>query len=178
MIARLTPANITPLTVFTDVTVPVMNYALNKLNGPNSDRMLSAPVAIAEPDSFIGIRFNALAARYGAGDHASEADLRSMLTMWQANDVAYATIATTPDLQLARPVSQQLAALATTGLEALEPGHHSRAWREKAQAQLAEQDAAFASCATHASSLKEPLPPSGLLISIVPGLHALVNAAR
>lgn len=178
MIARLTPANITPLTVFTDVTVPVMNYALNKLNGPNSDKMLSAPVAIAEPDSFIGIRFNALAARYGAGDHASEADLRSMLTMWQANDAAYATIATTPDLQLARPVSQRLAALATTGLEALEAGRHSRAWREKAQAQLAEQDAAFASCATHASSLKEPLPPSGLLISIVPGLHALVNTAR
>ncbi|WP_239019286.1 beta-N-acetylhexosaminidase [Novacetimonas pomaceti] len=179
MIARLTPQNVTPLTVLTSVTSPVRNYALNRLASRSGDAMLNAPVAIAAPDSFDAIAFNAMAARYAAGEKELAVPMREMLRRYVANDAAYATVATTPLLQDARPVSQQLAEVATVGLEALRKhkghGHH---WHRRVNRVLAVQDATFAACATSVVARARPQPPSGLLIDIVPGVHALVNHAH
>ncbi|AQS87532.1 beta-N-acetylhexosaminidase [Neoasaia chiangmaiensis NBRC 101099] len=177
MVARMTPDNIEPLTVLTDATVPVQNYAMNRLAN-NGDEMLDAPGAIAQPDSFSAMAFNRLASRYAAGDLSVAAPLRAMLNVYAANASAYQVVATTPQLQAAIPVSQQLSALALTGLEAMEKGHHNKAWRVKAAQQIAQQQAVFAACATHVASLKSTLPPSGLMIAILPGIEALVNASK
>lgn len=178
MIARLTPANITPLTVLTSVTSPVRNYAMNRLAYHGGDEMLNAPGAIAAPDSFAAMTFNGLAERYAAGDRTVEADLRARLETLAGNDAAYAAVANTPMLQAARPVSQQLSALAITGLEAMERGRHDAAWHAKAARQIDVQKQAFAACESHVASYKSKLPPSGLLIDILPGLEALVSAAH
>ncbi|MBS1040146.1 family 20 glycosylhydrolase [Gluconobacter cerinus] len=177
MIAELTPSNITPLTVLTSVTVPVQNYALNHLAGPTGDAMLKSPAAIASPDSFSAIEFNALAKHYAAGDKSAAAQLRASLSVWAANDAAYEQVATTPQLQLAEPVSKQLSQLAQIGLEAMEPGAHNRAWHKKAQQLLAEQDLTLIDPTSFAGK-ERVIPPSGLLIAIVPGIHALVQSAR
>lgn len=177
MIALLTPADVTPLTILTSVTVPVRNYGLNRLAAHGGDAMLKAPAAIAAPDSFAAMDFNGMAARYAAGDHAVADTLRARLIAYAGNDMAYARIATTPALQAARPVSRQLAALALLGLEAMEPGRHGQAWRAEAARQFAVQDRAYESCAHLTASDANPLPPGGLLIAIVPGIRALVDAA-
>ncbi|GEL64957.1 hypothetical protein KBA01_22430 [Kozakia baliensis] len=178
IIARVTPANIAPLTVLTSVTSPVRNYALNRLAAHSGDDMLSAPVAVAAPDSFEAIAFNNLAARYATGDRSVAAALQARLALYAGNDAAYAQIATTPALQAALPVSRQLNALAQLGQEAMEDVHHGKKWRTRAKKLLDEQDATFAASADHVASYAYPQPPSGLLIAIVPGIHALVNAAR
>ncbi|MBS1095678.1 beta-N-acetylhexosaminidase [Gluconobacter wancherniae] len=177
MIAELTPANIAPLTVLTSVTVPVQNYALNHLAGPTGDAMLKSPAAIASPDSFTAIDFNTLAERYAAGDQGVAQQLSTSLEIWAANDAAYEQVATTPQLQLAQPVSKQLSALAVIGLEALAPGDHGHAWHKKAQQLLAEQDLTLIDPTTQAGKTRV-IPPSGLLIAIVPGIRALVQNAH
>lgn len=178
MIDRMSPTNTSPLALLTSVTSPVRNYALNRLARPTGDAMLNAPVAVAAPDSFEAITFNRLAARYAAGDHSVATELLTRLQRYAANDSLYAQIATTPDLQAARPVSQQLSALAVIGLQAIEKTHHNRAWRAEAKRQLDIQDQTFASCASAVASFSHELPPSGLLIAIVPGIHALVAATH
>ncbi|MEE8663057.1 MAG: family 20 glycosylhydrolase [Acetobacter sp.] len=178
MIDRISPTNTAPLALLISVTSPVRNYALNRLAQPTGDAMLHAPVAVAAPDSFEAITFNRLAARYAAGDHSVANDLLTRLQRYAANDESYAKIAITPELQKARPVSQQLSALATIGLEAIQKHHHNRAWHAEAKRQLDIQDQTFASCASSVASFAHELPPSGLLIAIVPGIHALVEATH
>ncbi|NHO33171.1 family 20 glycosylhydrolase [Acetobacter sp. LMG 1636] len=178
MIDQMSPANTSPLAILTSVTSPVRNYALNRLASRTGDEMLKAPVAVAAPDSFEAMTFNHLAERYAAGDLSVAADLQMLLGRYAGNDSAYEQIATTPALQAARPVSQQLSALAVLGQEAMQPRHHGRAWRKKAREQLALQDQTFAACATAVASYANPQPPSGLLIAILPGIHALVSTAR
>ncbi|MCW4580196.1 beta-N-acetylhexosaminidase [Gluconacetobacter entanii] len=179
MIARLTPGNVGPLQVLTSVTSPVRNYAMNRLASHSGDAMLNAPGAIAAPDSFEANRFNDMAARYVAGEKDLAVPLRQMLKLYLANDAGYAAVATTPLLQDARPVSQQLAAVARVGLEAIRKhrshGHH---WHKRVNRLLAQQDATFAGCADAVASYTHDQPPSGLLIDILPGLHALVNHAH
>lgn len=177
MIDRLTPGNVTPLRVLTAATRPVMNYALNRLVTRNGDAMLTGPAAIAAPDSLLAIRFNRLAARYAAGDRGVAADLRALLTPWAANDAAYRAVATTPLLKEALPVSHLLSALARTGLAALQPGGHDAAWRSEAERQIAAAQSAYDSCSRRMSTTGT-LPPSGLLIGFLPGVRALVTAAR
>nr|WP_081380305.1 family 20 glycosylhydrolase [Novacetimonas hansenii] len=179
MIARLTPGNVGPLTVLTSVTNPVRNYAMNRLASHSGDAMLNAPGAIAAPDSFAAMKFNDMAARYVAGEKELAAPLKQMLDLYLANDAGYAAVATTPLLQDARPVSQQLAAVARVGLEAIRKHRsHGRHWHRRVNKLLATQDATFAACATAVASYTHELPPSGLLIAILPGVHALVNHAH
>ena len=177
MIAELTPSNITPLTILTSVTVPVQNYAMNHLAAPAGDAMLKSPAAIASPDSFSAIEFNALAKRYAAGDRSVVEQLRKSLNIWAANDAAYVQVATSPQLQLAEPVSKQLSQLAVLGLEALEPGGHDRAWHKKAHQLLTVQDLTLIDPTSFAGK-DRVIPPSGLLIAIVPGIHTLVQSTR
>ncbi|POF63948.1 Beta-hexosaminidase [Novacetimonas maltaceti] len=179
MIARLTPGNVGPLKVLTSVTSPVRNYAMNRLASHSGDAMLNAPGAIAAPDSFEANRFNDMAARYVAGEKDLAAPLTQMLKLYLANDAGYATVATTPLLQDARPVSQQLAAVARVGLEAIRKHRsHGRHWHRRVNRLLAAQDATFAGCANAVASYTHDQPPSGLLIDILPGLHALVDHAH
>jgi len=178
MIALLTPANITPVTVLTSVTSPVRNYAMNRLAAHTGDEMLTAPAAIASPDSLDAIAFNRLAVAYASGDRSGAAALREALQRYAGNDAAYATLTMTPALHAARPVSQALSALALLGLEAMQGGHRDAAWHAKAEGEFAAQDAAEASCASHMSAYANDLPPSGLLIDIVPGIKALVGTVH
>jgi len=178
MIALLTPHNITPVTVLTAVTSPVRNYAMNRLAGHSGDDMLVAPAAIAAPDSLEALAFNRMAAAYAAGDHTVEGPLRAALERYAGNDSAYAALPMTPALLAARPVSQQLSALGLLGLEAMQGAPRDAQWHARAQAEFAAQDKAFASCAGHMSGFANDLPPSGLLIDIVPGIRALVSMVR
>jgi len=178
MIDRLTPSNVDPLTVLTSVTSPVRNYALNRMAAHRGDELLEAPVAVAGPDSFAALTFNRLARAYADGDRSGEARLRAMLALYAANDAAYAEVATTPVLREARPVSRQLSALGLLGLQAMQGGRHGAAWHREAARQIAVQEQAFASCRDHVMSYRNAPPAGGLLIDIVPGIEALVQAAK
>lgn len=178
MTDRLSPVNVTPVKVLTDATRPVMNYAMNRLAAKDGDAMLRAPAAIAEPDSFVGIRFNRLAARYAAGDAGVEPELKRMLDLWAGNDQAFQAIATSQALKDALPVSRLLSALAVVGLEALEPGNHQGVWRTHAQGLIDQAQAAIDSCAKIGAVDKKALPQSGLLIAFLPGIKSLVDAAK
>ncbi|BAT20369.1 beta-N-acetylhexosaminidase [Asaia bogorensis] len=174
MIARLTPQNITPLTQLVAITVPVRNYAINRLASHKGDEILSSPAAIAGPDSFEGNEFNALAARYKAGDRSVIAAVQSHLLRYIGNDKAFQALPAQPVIDEVKPVSAQIAALSQLGLDAMQPGRKSKDWHEHAEALLAEQDAAYAASADHEASNHTNQPPGGLLIAIVPGIKALI----
>lgn len=171
-------ASVAPLDVLTDVTVPVRNYALNHLAAASGDAMLAAPVAVAGPDSFAAMHFNDMAARYVEGDPALAAPLRQMLEVWAGNDDAFAALAKDrPALAEVLPVSQAVARLARAGLNALD--HRSgTAWRMDATTLLHAQDQFFANSADMLAARHAPQPPGGLLIAILPGLHALLDASQ
>lgn len=97
---------------------------------------------------------------------------------YAGNDIAYQQVATLPELRKAAPVSAQIAALSVLGLEAMQDTRHSPSWHRKAAAKLAEAQAAFAASADHVASFARQQPAGGLLIAILPGLEALVGAAR
>lgn len=178
MIARLTPQNIVPLTQLVALTVPVRNYAINRLADRKGEAILLSPAAIASADSFEGNAFNTLAARYAGGDRSVVASLQDKLARYEANDIAFQALPGPDCVNEAKPVSSQIAALSKLGLEALQPGGKSRAWHDHANALLAEQDKAYAASADHEASSLQPQPPSGLLIAIVPGIRSLVSAAK
>lgn len=173
MIARLTPANVAPLTVLTDATVPVRGYALHGIGKRVGEILLTGPAAIAEPDSFTAMRFNRLAARYAAGERGLAPELRAMLTVWLDNDVAYESVAATPLLAAAAPVSRALSELAAIGIEAMEKGNHGDGWRKRADSLLDEQERALLG----PKDRRRVIPPSGLVPAVLPGLRALVGHA-
>lgn len=178
MIARLTPGNVAPLTMLTELTVPVRNYALNRLALKQGDAILRSPAAISSPDSFEASAFNADARRYAAGDHALEGALRERLLRYAGNDIAFQALRGPHAIDTAKPVSQAIAQLARLGLEAIDGRSHGAAWRHRAQDEIGKQEALFAASADHIVSYREDQPPSGLLIAITPGIRSLVDAAR
>lgn len=164
-----------PLKILTEVTVPVRNYALNRLAAPTGGAMLSAPVAVAEPDAFTAIQFNAMAARYVSGEAALAAPLRQMLQRWAGNDAAFVASAKgIPVLESVVPVSHAVGLLSRAGLKALD-GRDGSAWRMDATRLLQEQEAVFAGSASMLASRYSPQPPGGLLIAILPGIRALLT---
>lgn len=178
MIARLTPENVAPLTQLVAITVPVRNYAMNRLATSQGDAILSTPAAIAAPDSFEANTFNDMAARYAAGDKTLAAALQAKLTRYAGNDLAFQALSGNPAIDEVKPVSAQIAALSRLGLDSLSSGSRSKAWHQKAQGLLAEQDATYAASADHVASNRDTQPPGGLLIAIVPGIKALVETVR
>ncbi len=170
----LAPAHTGPLSMLLSVTVPVRNYALNRLASKSGDAMLSAPVAIADPDAFEAIRFNDMAKRYVAGEKSLKAPLKAMLASWAANDEAFVAIAAdVPALEEVTPVSHTVAALSNAGLNVLN-GASGTAWRLDAQHLIAAQEELFHNSSNHLLSLRREQPPGGLLIAILPGIKALV----
>ncbi|MFT8613729.1 MAG: hypothetical protein ABF727_14185 [Gluconobacter oxydans] len=171
----MAPGHSEPLKILTEVTVPVRNYALNHLAAPSGDAMLSAPVAVTDPDAFVALRFNAMAARYVRGEHALAAPLRQMLQRWSDNDAAFVTGAKgIPVLEAVVPVSHAIALLSRAGLGVLD-GRDGSAWRMDANRLLQEQQDAFENSASMLASAHSPQPPGGLLIAILPGLRALLT---
>lgn len=138
--------------------------------------MLSAPVAIADPDAFEATRFNNMVKRYLAGEKSLKAPLKAMLTAWSSNDEAFSAIAKdVPALEEVTPVSHAVAALSNAGLNVLN-GASGTAWRLDAQHLIAAQDEFFHNSSNHILSLKREQPPGGLLIAILPGIKALVES--
>lgn len=176
MIDALAPGHTGPLAVLTQATVPVRNYALNHLAAPTGDAMLSAPVAIAAPDSFAAIRFNEMAGRYVQGEKSLAAPLRAQLQIWADNDDAFkAIVKDNAALKDALPASQTLSAFARVGLRALD-GTGNKPWRMDADRLIADQEEMFRNSSNHIFSLNLPQPPGGLLIAILPGVKKLVEA--
>jgi len=137
--------------------------------------MLSAPVAIADPDAFEAIRFNDMARRYVAGEKSLKAPLKAMLASWAANDEAFVAIAAdVPALEEVTPVSHTVAALSNAGLNVLNGASGTTAWRLDAQHLIAAQEELFHNSSNHLLSLRREQPPGGLLIAILPGIKALV----
>ncbi|MCO6161166.1 beta-N-acetylhexosaminidase [Asaia lannensis] len=178
MIARLTPENVVPLTQLVAITVPVRNYALNRLAKSEGDAILDTPAAIAAPDSFEANAFNDMAARYAAGDRSLAAALRDKLMRYAGNDLAFQALSGHAAIDEIKPVSAQIAVLSRLGLDCLSGGARNGAWHEKAQGLLAAQDAAYAASADHVASNRDTQPPGGLLIAIVPGIKALVATVK
>ncbi|GBQ93665.1 beta-N-acetylhexosaminidase [Asaia krungthepensis] len=178
MIASLTPENITPLTQLVAVTVPVRNYAINRLAGQKGDIILTSPAAIASPDSFEANEFNEMAARYAGGDRGTAPVLQEKLARYAGNDHAFQQLAGHPEIDEVKPISAQLAALSMLGLEALQTAQRDRAWHDHASQLLAEQDAAWSASADHEASNHTAQPAGGLLIAIVPGIKALVSTVH
>lgn len=170
----MAPGRSEPLAVLTDVTVPVRNYALNHLAAPTGEAMLSTPVAVAEPDSFVATQFNAMAERYAQGETALAGPLRQILQRWADNDAAFVTSAKgIPALEAVAPVSHVVGQLSRAGLNVLN-GRSGSAWRMDAVRLLQDQEAAFENSASMLASAHAPQPPGGLLIAILPGIRALL----
>ncbi|UMM09901.1 beta-N-acetylhexosaminidase [Gluconobacter frateurii] len=172
----LAPGHTGPLSTLLSATVPVRNYALNRLASKSGDAMLSAPVAIADPDAFEATRFNSMVKRYLAGEKSLKAPLKTILTAWSSNDEAFSAIAKdVPALEEVTPVSHTVAALSNAGLNVLN-GASGTAWRLDAQHLIAAQDEFFHNSSNHILSMKREQPPGGLLIAILPGIKALVES--
>jgi len=178
MIARLTPENVAPLTQLVAITVPVRNYAINRLAERKGEDILLSPAAIAASDSFEANEFNAQAARYAAGDRSLLVPLQQRLVRYIGNDEAFQKLAAPPCVEEVKPVSAQIAALSRAGLDALQGRPLGKSWHDHASMLLAEQDQAFAASADHDASNHMKQPAGGLLIAILPGLKSLIATAR
>lgn len=174
----MAPGRSGPLKILTEVTVPVRNYALNHLAVSKGEAMLSAPVAVADPDAFAAMRFNAMARRYVQGEAGLAAPLRQMLQRWAGNDAAFVASAKgVPVLEEVVPVSHAVGLLSRAGLNALD-GREGSAWRLDANRLLQDQEQAFENSVSMLAARHSVQPPGGLLIAILPGVRALLTAPR
>ncbi|MFT8808142.1 family 20 glycosylhydrolase [Gluconobacter sp.] len=174
----MAPGRSGPLKILTEVTVPVRNYALNHLAVSKGEAMLSAPVAVADPDAFAAMRFNAMARRYVQGEAGLAAPLRQMLQRWAGNDAAFVASAKgVPVLEDVVPVSHAVGLLSRAGLNALD-GREGSAWRLDANRLLQDQEQAFENSVSMLAARHSAQPPGGLLIAILPGVRALLTAPR
>lgn len=173
MMARLAPEDPDAVQTLVSAIVPIRNYRLNRYSGAHGDH-LDEIAEIASPDPIASIRFNALAARYAAGDHSVAPELRAQLQAWKDNDAAYTKVATSRGLVEAVPVSHDVASLATLGLNALDGNAGvsdaaARAVLDNNLAQLAlstDITAAFGAANT---------PVAGVMIAFAPGVKALLG---
>jgi hexosaminidase len=157
-----------PVRVLAEVVEPVKNYQRSALtNGAyTSFTPLNRMVDVARPESLQAREFARLVA--AVKDRPGRAaEVRRRLETWRSNDAKLRpAMETSALLREVAPVSRNLAAVASSGLEALdriEKGQHGdSAWHERQQALL-----------------KEAAKPSAeLLLSIVEPVRRLVEMAR
>ncbi|MBS1101485.1 family 20 glycosylhydrolase [Gluconobacter sp. Dm-62] len=171
----MAPGHAEPLKILTEVTVPVRNYALNHLAAPSGEAMLSTPVAVADPDAFVALCFNAMAQRYVHGETGLAVPLKQMLQRWADNDAAFvASAKNVPAFEAVVPVSHAVGLLSRAGLSVLN-GREGTAWRMDANRTLQEQEQAVEASIDTLASRHNPQPPGGLLIAILPGIQALLT---
>jgi hexosaminidase len=113
-----------PLATLSDVVEPVKEYTREEARLYTSFTPLNRLVDATRPESDVAREFGLLVdrAKDGDSDAASSRDhLRNWLTQWQANDPALApALEDSFLLQELIPLSKDLAALGSAGLEALE----------------------------------------------------------
>ena len=155
-----------PLALLANVVEPVKEYQRHNSRKYTTTTPLNRLVDVARPESAVARDFAKLvdgyiASRTGAGE------IRSRLTAWRANDARLAPVLRDSALLAeAAPLSQDLAALAAAGLQALttlEAGNH-------APAGWVDQQLALAKGAAQ--------PRAELLLSVVPPVRKLIEAAR
>lgn len=161
---------VAPLSTLSDVLEPVKDYAREESgHGYTSFTPLNRLVDATHPESDIARQFGDLvdhALASGAGASPSRDLIRHWLTHWRANDGAVEPIVRDSFLlQEATPLSQDLAAVSSAGLEALD--YLARGSKPDAT-WLARQHALLESAAK---------PRAELLIMIVPAVAKLVDAA-
>ena len=119
-------ADITALRTLADVVEPVKDYnrADDAKGLSNFDGPLTRMVDAIYPESETARNFNDLVQTYiqsGYKDQAAEAHIRYWLTTWRDNDAhLHGLLAQSALLQEDAPLSQNLAAVATSGLQALD----------------------------------------------------------
>lgn len=161
---------ITPLSTLSDVLEPVKDYSREESGHDyTSFTPLNRLVDATRPESNVAREFSiqvdrALAA--GPDAQAAREQLRHWLTHWRANDAALEpTLADSFLLREVIPLSTDLAAVSTAGLEALD---YLAGSNKPDAAWLSRQHALLESAAKHRAEL---------LLMIVPAVGKLVDAA-
>lgn len=190
MAARLAPSDAEAVEVLASATGPVRNFgrlweviaAVREGRRPRAPELNTLADAAA-PDSVEVHRLTAAVDAYLRGDRSQAAVLRAQLAVYRDNHPRFAKAAEgVAGLEDAIPVSAELAALAQTGLEALEfleQGRRpDREWRAAAAALLKRQEtAAAASGSIPMVWSGAEQPPANLLIIAASPLARLIESA-
>ncbi len=179
MAERLAPGESEPVAILLDLVSPVRNHAHNRaalalLKGKTpAAQDLNELADAASADSLVARHFALDAERFGEGDRSGAAALEATLVSWRDNHGRFANVARgVPQLEVALPISADIAALAEIGLEALAgivSGHAGEI--------LDRQMAAAKASESIVQVLTTQQPAADLLISITPGIRTLVEAA-
>ncbi len=184
MIERLAPGRAAPVSVLLEAVAPTRNYTLHQVE--LKDRTGGHPLSlngladIADPDDLPARELAALVTRRLVGDRAAEPSLRLMLSRWQENAGPYAAIAADDAvLHAALPVSQDLAALACAGLQALDrlDGQGGEAGCIVSAAPVIRRQAAVLANVAGLRPDPQVQASDGLLMPVVTPIAALVSAA-
>jgi hexosaminidase len=179
MAARLAPGESEPAALLLDLVSPVRNHAHNRgalalLKGKTPAPQESNELADAAPaDSLVARHFALDVERFVGGDRSVAPALEATLISWRDNHGRFARIARgIPQLETALPISADIAALAEIGLDAMAGVVSGRAGEV-----LDRQAAAEKASESIVQVMTMQQPPADLLISITPGIRALVEAA-
>jgi hexosaminidase len=169
MLKRITGGQPTAsLRVLADLVTPVKQYRRGQLRTYTSEMPLERLVDAARPDSVAMRAFQTELDRYllSPPESRSDAPLRAILTTWRDNHAVLEPILTSSALgQEARPLSRDLRAVGTVGLEAIDS--------------IRGGTPAPADWATRARGIVEAAAPARaeVELAVVPGVAKLVLAA-
>jgi hexosaminidase len=117
--------NISALRTLADVVEPVKGYSRSNLakSEPTALLPLNRMIDVAQPESAAARRFSGLVDSFVSGQikPGVEPQIRAMLTKWRDNEIKLRPLADKSSfVQEVVPLSQNLSALGTTGLQALD----------------------------------------------------------
>ena len=162
--------DITALRTLADVVEPVKDYERSKLapEPPTSQMPLNRLIDAARPESMAARDFDTLVSAFVSGNLAPgiEVEIRKLLTRWSTNETELQPAAARSFLMKETvPLSQNLSALGTVGLEALDYLDRGNGapqdWKTKQLAVIEEAKK----------------PQAQLLIMVAPAVGKLVEAA-
>src|SRR6266481_6279577 len=157
--------DIQPLQTLADVLEPVKGYARERTHEYLSTDPMDRLVDSIHPESDAGRNFSAMVEKFVKSPAGSPGAIQQWLTAWRDNDHQLAPILKT-DAQLNEvvPLSQNLQAIATAGLQALDylktGGRAPAAWRDQQIALLKQAEK----------------PQAEMLNTVVPSVLRLVEA--
>lgn len=187
MLERLWPADPEPLHVLASALGPVRFYGrlLARSRAGNAEAPLNGFADAIPPESLPACEFNEMVKRmFENGDTAPaiRPAVRARLLAWQRNHAAVTEIgkrsaAIAPLVPLSADLTE-LSAAALASLDALEAGTKlDAAWKQQQFALVAKYQQAAAASATMLASFRNPQPPTGLLIAVLPGIAQIIAAA-
>ncbi|NTZ86848.1 beta-N-acetylhexosaminidase [Burkholderia metallica] len=189
MVARLAPDRAGAVETLLDTVRPVQFIGHDRtkraaLAGkPAGDRQASTGLADAAAiDTPLAHRFLGDVQRLVNGDRSRAAPLEAQLRIWRDNPTLYRDAAAgRPELEAALPVSDDLAEMARGGLAAIEALRNGQTLPADAAARVAavldRAAAAEQASSTYLRSAMMAQPPADLIVTIAPGIRALVKAA-